>query len=194
MTSNYALERSVKAMSERAAGAPATLCAARSTWTLGCAMASRCFLFALLPVAVSLAAAADPRLSYDGFDLDSTVETAKQRYPNSNFNGTSFEVASSDSRGLVRYVAFQDGRILIGLGSNAVDDAIKPRCFDVYKHLAKSFGKPDLVKSNVFHGPVKMRIYLWTRGDENLELQCEDIGRQLNGNRIELYRSPAGAT
>jgi hypothetical protein len=157
-------------------------------------MANRCGPLVTLLAATSLAAVSDPRLSYDGFDVDSTVETAKQRYPNSNFTGISFVVPSLDSRGLVRYVAFQQGRVLLGLGSNAVDDAIKPLCFTVYKHLAKTFGKPNLVQSNVLRGPVKLRIYLWTRDDENLELQCEDVGRQLNADRIELYRVTSGAT
>jgi hypothetical protein len=159
-------------------------------------MANRCVPLATLIAATSLtlAAVSDPRLSYDGFDVDSTVETAKQRYPNSNFTGVSFVVPSSDSRGLVRYVAFQEGRVLLGLGANTVDDAIKPRCFTVYKRLAETFGKPTLVQPNVRRGPVEMRIYLWTRGDENLELQCEDVGRQLNADRIELYRATSGAT
>jgi hypothetical protein len=157
-------------------------------------MASRSFLLATLLAATPLSAVTNPRLSYDGFDVDSTAETAKQRYPNSNFTGISFVVTSSDSRGLVRYVAFQEGRVLLGLGSNAVDDAIKPLCFTVYKRLAKTFGKPNLVQSNLLRGPIKMRIYLWTHGDENLELQCEDIGRQVNADRIEFYRSTLGAT
>jgi hypothetical protein len=123
-------------------------------------MASRSFLLATLLAATPLSAVTNPRLSYDGFDVDSTAETAKQRYPNSNFTGISFVVTSSDSRGLVRYVAFQEGRVLLGLGSNAVDDAIKPLCFTVYKRLAKTFGKPNLVQSNLLRGPIKMRIYL----------------------------------
>jgi hypothetical protein len=145
-------------------------------------------------LAIAPSALSDPRFSYAGIDVETTIQAARERFPNSDVEGNYIRVSIADSQRLIRYVSIEKDRIRLGLGTRTVGDTIKPGCFDVYDRLSETYGKADTIRKNVRDGPAILRVYLWTHGDERMELQCEDLGRQLNADRIELYRSSTGAT
>ena len=143
---------------------------------------------------VSYAVASENQLSYAGWTADSTIQDAVRRYPHSQANDSSINVADADAHDDIHHVSAGDGWVRLGLVSRtAAGRDTLPLCSVVFDRIYRSYGGPDIVQHlHEEATPVHRRV--WKRGTEHLALRCFSIDGERYAESVELYRFGDGAT
>ena len=156
----------------------------------------RLYRYTAVPILfhVALMAAADPLLSYAGFNVDSTIDSVKDAYPHSNVSDTWIEVADADSHDFIRSISISSELVALGfVHRGALGQDEMPLCLKVFDRIYAVHGGPDIVQKHSVEA-VKVHRRVWKRGNEYLGLRCYERDGERYAERVELYRFGDGAT